>query len=105
MSNIYELPFPGKVGHAEDTSVITGTTACVFDNLWQLFTLWGHPGTRETELLNPEYAVAKVDAIVLSGGSAFGLDAAAGVKPSSKKKVGVFLLTPSVFYQSLQQLV
>ena len=37
------------------------------------------PGTRDTELLAPENVVEKVHAIVLSGGSAFGLDAASGV--------------------------
>lgn len=39
----------------------------------------GAPGTRETDLLKPENSVEKVNAIVLSGGSAFGLDAASGV--------------------------
>ena len=39
----------------------------------------GAPGSRETELLDPATLVERVDAIVLSGGSAFGLDAAAGV--------------------------
>ena len=38
----------------------------------------GAPGTRETDLLRPENMVEKIDAIVLSGGSAFGLDAASG---------------------------
>ena len=37
------------------------------------------PGTRETDLLNPINTVQQVHAIVLSGGSAFGLDAASGV--------------------------
>jgi L-aminopeptidase/D-esterase-like protein len=39
----------------------------------------GAPGTRETDLLAPDRTVQQVDAIVLSGGSAFGLDAAQGV--------------------------
>ncbi len=39
----------------------------------------GGPGTRETEALNPAALVARIDAVVLSGGSAFGLDAASGV--------------------------
>ena len=39
----------------------------------------GAPGTRETDLLDPVNTVARVDAVVLSGGSAFGLDAASGV--------------------------
>ena len=40
----------------------------------------GGPGTRETELLNPAQTVPGIDAIVVSGGSAFGLDAASGVQ-------------------------
>src|SRR4051812_49795007 len=39
----------------------------------------GAPGTRETDLLQPEFLIEAIDAIVLSGGSAFGLDAASGV--------------------------
>lgn len=39
----------------------------------------GSPGTRETDLLNPQNLVDKIHAVVLSGGSAFGLDAASGV--------------------------
>ena len=39
----------------------------------------GAPGTRETDLLAPERLVQEVDALVLSGGSAFGLDACSGV--------------------------
>ena len=39
----------------------------------------GAPGTRETDLLAPDKLVEEVDALVLSGGSAFGLDAASGV--------------------------
>ena len=40
----------------------------------------GAPGTRETALLDPAQTVERIDAIVLSGGSAFGLDAASGVQ-------------------------
>ena len=40
----------------------------------------GGPGTRETDLLAPENTVQAIDALVLSGGSAFGLDATAGVQ-------------------------
>ena len=39
----------------------------------------GSPGTRETDLLRPENTVDRVHALLLSGGSAFGLDAAGGV--------------------------
>ena len=47
--------------------------------------LGGAPGTRETDLLESDKLVNKVDAIVLSGGSAFGLDAASGVVDMFKK--------------------
>ena len=40
----------------------------------------GGPGTRETALLDPAQTVEGIDAITLSGGSAFGLDAASGVQ-------------------------
>ena len=40
----------------------------------------GGPGTRETELLDPAMTVDRIEAIMLSGGSAFGLDAASGVQ-------------------------
>jgi L-aminopeptidase/D-esterase-like protein len=40
----------------------------------------GGPGTRETDLLDPSHTVERIDAIALSGGSAFGLDAASGVQ-------------------------
>jgi L-aminopeptidase/D-esterase-like protein len=40
----------------------------------------GAPGTRETDLLEPHRTAERIDAVVLSGGSAFGLDAGAGVQ-------------------------
>ena len=50
------------------------------------------PGTRDAALHNPEYAVAKIDAIVLSGGSAFGLDAAGGCQAKLKEEGrGIFI--------------
>jgi D-aminopeptidase len=74
---------PGiRVGHAEDLSAATGVTAIVFDApvVAAADVRGGGPGTRETDLLDPSRTVAAVDAIVLSGGSAFGLDAASGVQ-------------------------
>src|SRR6266550_5504909 len=53
---------------------VTGVQTCALPIL-----RGGAPGSRETELLAPETLVDRVDAIVLSGGSAFGLDAASGV--------------------------
>src|SRR5881227_728690 len=69
------------VGQAEDAAGITGTTVvlCEKPAAASVDVRGGAPGSRETELLDPAALVERVDAIVLSGGSAFGLDAAAGV--------------------------
>ncbi|MEC9102415.1 MAG: P1 family peptidase, partial [Pseudomonadota bacterium] len=73
---------PGlRVGNAEDHKVRTGTTVLVADAPFTagVHVMGGAPGTRETDLLAPDKTVEQVDALVLSGGSAFGLDAASGV--------------------------
>jgi L-aminopeptidase/D-esterase-like protein len=69
------------VGQAEDRAGITGATVvlCEAPAVAGVDVRGGAPGSRETELLDPAALVERVDAIVLSGGSAFGLDAAAGV--------------------------
>ena len=69
------------VGNADDRTVKTGVTVLTAERpfLAAVHVMGGAPGTRETDLLSPENTVEAVDAIVLSGGSAFGLDAAAGV--------------------------
>src|SRR5579864_5624666 len=69
------------VGQAEDAAAITGTTVVLAEApaVAAVDVRGGAPGSRETELLDPAALVSRVDAIVLSGGSAFGLDAAAGV--------------------------
>jgi L-aminopeptidase/D-esterase-like protein len=71
-----------KVGHAGDLGLGSGTTVIVFDEpaVASVDVRGGGPGTRETELLNPAQTVPGIDAIVVSGGSAFGLDAASGVQ-------------------------
>jgi D-aminopeptidase len=71
-----------KVGHAEDSRLGSGTTVVVFDEpaVASVDVRGGGPGTRETELLNPAQTVPGIDAVVVSGGSAFGLDAASGVQ-------------------------
>jgi len=74
---------PGlKVGHAEDMRLGSGVTAIVFDApaVGSIDVRGGGPGTRETALLDPAQTVEGIDAIALSGGSAFGLDAASGVQ-------------------------
>jgi D-aminopeptidase len=74
---------PGiRVGHAHDAKLGSGTTVIVFDApaVAGVDVRGGGPGTRETALLDPAQTVEGIDAIVLSGGSAFGLDAASGVQ-------------------------
>lgn len=70
------------VGHADDAALASGVTAIVFDEaaVASCDVRGGAPGTRDTDLLRPEETVERVDAIVLSGGSAFGLDAPGGVQ-------------------------
>ena len=70
-----------SVGHADDAALKSGTTAVIFAEpaVASVSILGGAPGTREIALLEPEGTVQAVDALVLSGGSAFGLDSAAGV--------------------------
>ncbi|MEL7460810.1 MAG: P1 family peptidase [Pseudomonadota bacterium] len=69
------------VGNADDTDLKSGVTvvtgAAPFTA--SVHVMGGAPGTRETDLLAPDKTVAAIDAVVLSGGSAFGLAAADGV--------------------------
>ncbi len=69
------------VGNASDAEIRTGSTVMTADAPFTaaVHVMGGAPGTRETDLLAPENTVETVDALVLSGGSAFGLDAASGV--------------------------
>jgi L-aminopeptidase/D-esterase-like protein len=70
-----------RVGNAEDAGVRTGVTAVLPDHpsLAAIDVRGGAPGTRETDSLDPTCLVDRVDAVVLSGGSAFGLEAGSGV--------------------------
>ena len=72
---------PGvRIGHAQDEDALTGCTVilCESGAVGGIDQRGGAPGTRETDLLAPDKLVQQVDALVLSGGSAFGLDAAGG---------------------------
>ena len=71
-----------RVGNAEDHGLRSGVTVvlCEEPAVAAVQVLGGAPGTRETDLLAPHNTVQTVDAVVLSGGSAFGLDAASGVQ-------------------------
>ena len=70
-----------RVGQAQDDYIKTGVTVLVGDAPFTagVHVMGGAPGTRETDLLAPDKTVQMIDALVLSGGSAFGLDAASGV--------------------------
>jgi L-aminopeptidase/D-esterase-like protein len=69
------------VGNAEDRDVQSGVTVVLPEDqaVCGIDVRGGAPGTRDTEASDPTCLVDKVDAVVLSGGSAFGLDAAGGV--------------------------
>ena len=70
-----------RVGHADDREALTGCTVvlCEEGAVAGVDQRGGAPGTRETDLVRPMHLVQKVHAVLLSGGSAFGLDAATGV--------------------------
>jgi len=70
-----------KVGHFTDRNAATGCTVvlCERGAVAGVDVSGSSPGTRETDLLRPGNSVERVQAIVLAGGSAFGLDAATGV--------------------------
>ncbi len=76
------------VGNAEDPVVKTGTTVvlCEEPAVAAVQVLGGAPGTRETDLLEPHNSVGTINAVVLSGGSAFGLDAASGVQAALRER-------------------
>ncbi|MBE3554769.1 MAG: P1 family peptidase [Thermicanus sp.] len=78
--NITDVPGI-KVGNWEDHEALTGCTVilCEEGAVAGVDVRGSAPGTRETDLLNPLHLVQQVHAITLSGGSAFGLDAASGV--------------------------
>ncbi|MGJ5617778.1 P1 family peptidase [Sulfitobacter sp. MF3-043] len=69
------------VGNAQDNTLKSGATVLSADVPFaaSVHVMGGAPGTRETDLLAPDKSVTAVDALVLSGGSAFGLDACSGV--------------------------
>lgn len=71
-----------QVGHAQDERIASGVTAIVFDRpaVASASILGGAPGGRDTALLEADMTVETVDAFLLSGGSAFGLDAAGGAQ-------------------------
>ena len=85
-----------RVGNASDSIIKTGTTVLTADAPFtaSVHVMGGAPGTRETDLLAPDKTVQQVDAIVLSGGSAFGLDACSGVMDGLHAKGRGFAVGP-----------
>ncbi|WP_099866607.1 P1 family peptidase [Pararhizobium haloflavum] len=85
-----------RVGNAEDHRLKSGVTALLCDQpaTAAVEVLGGAPGTRETDLLAPHNTVQHVDAIVLSGGSGFGLDAASGVQARLREEGRGFPVGP-----------
>ena len=80
-----------EVGHAQNNEALTGCTVilCRKGAVAGVDVCGGAPGTRETDLLDPINLVQKIHAVVLAGGSAFGLDAASGVmKYLEEHKIG-----------------
>lgn len=77
-----------KVGHCENHEGGTGCTVvlCEEGATGGVSVRGGAPGTRETDLLNPTEMIEKIHAVVLSGGSAFGLDASCGVMEYLERK-------------------
>jgi D-aminopeptidase len=74
---------PGvSVGNGADARLASGVTAVLFDRpaVASIAILGGAPGVRDGALLEPDMTVDRIDALVLSGGSAFGLDAMGGVQ-------------------------
>jgi L-aminopeptidase/D-esterase-like protein len=84
---------PGiEVGHAQNDEALTGCTVilCRKGAVAGVDVRGGAPGTRETDLLNPINLVEKIHAVLLAGGSAFGLDAATGVmRYLEENKIGL----------------
>ncbi|CCV13364.1 P1 family peptidase [Mesorhizobium sp. STM 4661] len=81
-----------RVGNAADARLKSGVTALLCDEpaVAGVQVLGGAPGTRETDLLEPQNSIEAIHAVVLSGGSAFGLDAASGVQAALRERnIGV----------------
>jgi L-aminopeptidase/D-esterase-like protein len=87
-----------RVGNAADARLKSGATVLVGDGPFTaaVHVMGGAPGTRETDLLSPERLVQEVDALVLAGGSAYGLDAGSGVADGLRAAGRGFRLGPAL---------
>lgn len=86
-----------RVGHASDAALKSGVTVLTADSPFTaaVHVMGGAPGTRDTQLLAPDKLVSKVDALVLSGGSAFGLAACDGVMQTLARAGRGFAVGPA----------
>jgi D-aminopeptidase len=84
------------VGNAEDAGIKSGVTVLTSQRpfIASVDIMGGAPGTRETDCLAPDKLVEQVDALVLAGGSAFGLDAASGVMAALRDQGRGFAVGP-----------
>jgi L-aminopeptidase/D-esterase-like protein len=87
-----------RVGNAHDTTLASGVTAILFDApaVASYAVNGGAPGTRDTDLLEPDKVVPGINGLVLSGGSAFGLDAAGGVQAFLREQGVGFAVGPAL---------
>lgn len=94
MADLYNsiTDVPGiQIGQVQDEKALTGCTVilCKDGAVGGVDQRGGAPGTRETDLLRPMHLVERIHAVVLAGGSAFGLDAASGVmRYLAEKNIG-----------------
>ncbi len=87
-----------KVGQAQEARLRSGVSLLVGARPFTaaVSVMGGAPGTRETDLLAPDRLVQEVDALVLSGGSAFGLDACSGVADGLRAMGRGFAVGPAL---------
>ena len=85
-----------KVGHAQNQEAGTGLTVILLDHMSPagLDVRGGGPASRESQILNPLMTAEGINAVVLSGGSAFGLDAAGGVQKYLEERGEGFAVGP-----------
>lgn len=85
-----------KIGHAEDREALTGCTVLIFEKgaRGAVDIRGGAPGTREAAALDPLNVVSRIHGLLLTGGSAFGLDAAGGVMRYLEER-GIGFETPA----------
>jgi len=88
-----------EVGHAQDLNAATGCTVLIAQKGMTagVDVRGGAPGTRETDLLDPVNLVEQIHAVLLTGGSSFGLDAASGVMQYlEEKEIGFDALVANI---------